>query len=198
MREPTDGRPRLGQPPCFGTSGELHHDQICSSGGAGRRCHRRRDAGSCRSGCVTDAPRRPPRPHRQAADADRGPRPRFRHDRHRHASSAPTVTVNQAGAVTCGDATADAARARPTSARVQRHRHQQARRSTITAANASLTAPVGADDSAVHADAPATVTLANSGAAGARLHTSAARSPIAGDHGRTASTPATCDVTVDY
>ena len=46
----------LDQPPCSKPSGELHHDQIRSSGGAGRRYYSRRDAGlSVRSAANPEA-----------------------------------------------------------------------------------------------------------------------------------------------
>ena len=106
-------------------SGEYHHDQIRSSGGAGRRCHRRRDAGRCCAGRCRPG-RQGPRQHRQAADAGRDPRPRFRHDRRlRGVGTTPSRSPRPAS-LTCGRGSQrDLRRHRRTSAAVQRHWHQQ-------------------------------------------------------------------------
>ncbi len=60
------------QPPSSEPSGESHHDQICSSGGAGRRCYPGRDAGRCAAGAGAGQPEgQCSRPHPQAAGVAR-------------------------------------------------------------------------------------------------------------------------------
>ena len=165
MRCPRIGRSLLGQPPCFRIKWGIHHDQFRSSGGAGRRCDHRRDAGGGRSRACHPGRQGPAsnivKPLTLAATRDL-------HFGTIVVTGDDSVSINQAGTVTCGAAanvTCDTHR-RPVGP-VPCHRLQQPAGEDQRFTGSNLAN--GAATLAFTPSAPANVTLPNSGASGRRL-----------------------------